>query len=80
MRRSEPAGDDHGVVLCVVLVDYSRDLGDLVRDDRHASDADAPGVEAVAEPGRVRVLGVADEELVPDGDDGGVHTDSSGAR
>jgi len=74
VRRSEPAGDEHGVVLGVVFVDDARDLGDLVGDDRYPADRHAAVGEPAAKPRRVRVLGITDEEFVPDGDNCGVHT------
>ena len=75
-RAAEAAGDDEVVDAVVLAADELRDRVDLVRDGRGQDDADAQRLEPLREPGGVRVLDVAADDLVADGEDGGEHGSS----
>src|SRR5262249_2601916 len=68
-RAAEAAGHDQPVDADALAPDELGDRLDLVGDRGAEDDADAQLLEALAEPGGVRVGDVAGDDLVPDRED-----------
>jgi molybdenum cofactor synthesis domain-containing protein len=72
-RPAEAAGHEQAVDAGTLPPDEVRDRLDLVGDGGGEDDPDAERLEALREPGRVRVRHVAGDNLVPDREDRAEH-------